>query len=291
MLVIIGNSAVMLTYIITVTTVIILLYKKRFYKIIDGFLFFNTALFLTFFLYLHIQETFTAFGIPIDVISLLIITGNLCIMGIISIHFKGPLIIQQTFLILIAAMFALILIKFMPNWTVWGILLLISFWDLFAVLYSKGPLRILVETAQERNEPIFASLIYTSGLLYVPITTVMVTEETTPVEGNQNNECEIKTDGRGIRYAPERPQNSLVTLDEDGPSSNPQIRVQNRNERLMLNGVYHQHPTEEEHQGVKLGLGDFVFYSILLGKAAMFDDWNLVVVCYVSILVVSLKNE
>ncbi|XP_004924558.1 presenilin-1 isoform X2 [Bombyx mori] len=279
-----ANSMILLCVIALMTVLLIVLYKKKCYKTIHGWLILSSLILLFLFSYLYIEEALIAYNIPMDYITLGFVLWNFGVMGMIVIHWKGPLRLQQAYLIFIAALMALVFIKYLPEWTTWAVLAVISIWDLVAVLTPKGPLRILVETAQERNEPIFPALIYSSTVMYCMAAASPAPGAAGTVEGEGRDGTEAGGGEAGFDAAwRER---------RDEGAAPRRLRVDSAPPRYVtrLDPPHAPHapphaPDLDEEKGVKLGLGDFIFYSVLVGKASSYGDWNTTLACFVAILI------
>lgn len=334
-----ANAFILLGVIIVMTIVLLLLYKYKCYKIIHGWLIGSSVMLLFLFAYLYLMEVLRAYNVPMDYITVAILMWNFGVVGMVCIHWKGPLLLQQMYLILISALMALIFIKYLPDWTVWFVLGVMVVWDLVAVLCPKGPLRMLVETASQRNEPIFPGLIYSSTMVWQ--VAGMADNEGEAGKKKKRRKRSSLTSGSAAGGAQ---NNAAATTPQDGSDADDggfeeYVRNGPRSERALSsssesaqarsavealnctensNSASGRAPTpqcrtgqsrsatstgerqgaaqsnqepaqngedSEEERGVKLGLGDFIFYSVLVGKASSNGDWNTTLACFVAILI------
>jgi len=208
------NALIVLAAILITTVIFVILYKYRCLKIIYGWLITSSLIMLAVFGGGFFFLILTAWNVAMDLVTYFFLLWNFSVVGILAIFWHGATKINQGYLVVISALLAIFFTR-LPEWTTFSILGVIALYDIVAVLSPCGPLKMLVETAQQRQEPIPA-LLYNASV-------------------------------------------SIFMADND-PEEEPQRR-----------------------KGVKLGLGDFIFYSVLIGRAALYDMIT-VFSCFVGII-------
>lgn len=178
------NAVIVLIAILITTILFVILYKYRCLKIIYGWLITSSMIllgafggaFLWFDCFLsHLFRLLLgAWNIPMDAITFSFVLWNFAVVGITAIFWHGPTKINQGYLILISGLLAVFFTR-LPEWTTFAILAVVAIYgltelerlttDIVAVLAPCGPLRMLVETAQERQEPIPALLYNASAFI------------------------------------------------------------------------------------------------------------------------------
>ncbi|XP_052275915.1 presenilin-1-like isoform X2 [Dreissena polymorpha] len=299
-----ANAMILLGVVIGMTIILLVLYKYRCYKVIHGWLIMSSLLLLFLFSYLYLTAVLQAYNVPMDYITVALLMWNFGVLGMMCIHWKGPLLLQQGYLITICALMSLVFIKYLPDWTTWTVLGVMCIWDLVAVLCPKGPLRMLVETAQERREPIFPALIYSSTLMWQTVTAADGDSKDGKKKNRKSGASE-DSDGEEAKNTDSQSEGSHNGEEDDGGFAAPERVPRVRDPSAVVRGAGPEVGTrstgdgererrpraqapdneEEEERGIKLGLGDFIFYGVLVGKASSYGDWNTTLACFVAILI------
>lgn len=216
------------------------------------------------------------FKIPIDPLTFAILLFNLSVVGVFAVFMsKFPISLNQGYLVTIGVLTAY-WFTMLPEWTTWALLIAMSLYDLAAVLLPVGPLRLLVELAMSRNEEIPA-LVY----------------EARPVDPRPGNRVRVWRERTDVRIdATENSTNlaNMQSVQETRLTVSEEITAP-LIEAFPQTGDGQMGPEEEEEEGIglglsgaiKLGLGDFIFYSVLVGRAAMYD-YMTVYACYLAIM-------
>lgn len=290
------NSLVFVAVVTVATFILVLFFYlkcSKFLKIYMGFSSFVVLGFMGGEIALFLIEEFS---VPVDCITFLVLLFNFAVIGVLAVFMsKMPIIVTQGYLVLIGMLVAY-WFTLLPEWTTWVLLVAMALYDLAAVLLPVGPLRLLVELAMSRDEDIPA-LVYEAR----PVThhdsasrpvqrriwrerqnARLDSEDSSSLNSDLNSTVSIvQSSHNGARIARvEEGQVSQRDAELSAPLIDHRMDAQDglSTESLMLEGM-----GLGSSGAIKLGLGDFIFYSVLVGRAAMYD-FMTVYACYLAIV-------
>ena len=231
-------------------------------------------------------EILRRYEIRVDVISFAFYTWNVTVVGVLSVFlWPGSLRVKQTFLVLISVIVAYYFVTQIAEWTTWTMLVFMAIYDLYAVLTPNGPLRKIVELSQEREEAIPALVYEARGGSGVGD----VGRRRRRTKSSGDEQQQKGDDGASL-------DGDLEPLDGDLEPENDEVGERtsllggkgSKKETTSILERFGDDDDDDDDKrdlpdGIKLGLGDFIFYSVLVGRSAM-QSLFCAVFCYVAVI-------
>lgn len=281
--------AIFVAAMVVFTFVLLFLYKYGCTKIIFGWLLFSVSLIFIYVGGTWAYEFCRSHCIDLDWVTLVFIVWNFSVTGLFAIFSTVPRLVNQAYLIVMSSLMAYIFRK-LPEWCAWTILGILVAWDLFAVLTPWGPLRLLVKIAQDRGDPLPA-LVYDTNPQSVgrdadaqPAVVFMSKEERARLKTDRVTRRAEKDRAREHAQDAEDGMAAAQTADH---ASSPTSGSESGGSRAAKKAAAKAAKENDERQRVrpaeraevgegvgtlgrhlKLGLGDFVFYSLLVAVAS-----------------------
>ena len=294
------NSVIFVLFITCATFGIFFLFKHNCTRLIWGYMGFSGLLIFGVLGAAIGLDTCQALDAPLDIVTFAVWTYNFSVVGVAVTFFgktfAAPLVVKQGFLIFIGVVVAFYFTR-IPEWTTWTLLVAMAVYDVVAVLAPGGPLRVLVELAQERDEAIPA-LVYEAapaargargnggGGAGGVLESVMASRAGPPRGAGA---------AAGAAGGSGTPDYGAADADAE---TKPLIRGGDRDRGADRDGDGDGAETSRVERdaddaddadafalpdAIKLGLGDFIFYSVLVGRAAMHDLFTMFA-CYFAVI-------
>ncbi|GAB4858017.1 hypothetical protein Ancab_015920 [Ancistrocladus abbreviatus] len=317
------NAAVFILVIAAVTFLLVVLYYYNFTNFLKNYMRLSAFFVLGTMGGAICLSFIKHFSIPIDAVTCFVFLFNFTVLGVISVFGRGvPIVVTQAYMvalgIIVAAWFTQL-----PEWTTWTLLVALAIYDLVAVLAPGGPLKILVELSQSRDDDLPA-LVYEArptvsrggptggggrrgtslGLLVGGVSDngsvelQAMSQNAIEIEGENDGKLDVEAgeasgrdeeEGETSPLVPEnlreRESRSLRSEVSEIDGGAVDEEMSPLVEMLGMGGDREEDGESElsATRGIKLGLGDFVFYSVLVGRAAMYDLMT-VYACYLAII-------
>lgn len=259
--------SVFLLLLIIVTLIILLVFYMEWHGCLSYYFYIPPFIIMAILTPTYLRDVLSALNwFGLDYITVVLIVFNFTALGVVSIFGVGveaPLCVQQFYLIHNSAILAVLIVNSLPGWAPWMLLIFLVMWDLFAVLAPFGPLNLIINLAEREG------VVDMPGLVY---STDVTRNEDKSLQQKQVVQEEITS----TNITAKEVDSDLQTAEKDLPAEKKieQVAEDIRREE-----------EEEFERGVRLGLGDFIFYGVLIGKASCERDWVVTLSCYVSILV------